>query len=44
MKAKDTCSSGVVICGMPHAVTETVKNNEILKRFKNFNITATEQY
>ena len=28
---------------MPHVVTETVKNNEFLKRFKNFYITATDQ-
>ena len=29
--------------GMPNDVTETDKNNEFLKRFKNFNITTTEQ-
>ena len=28
---------------MSHVVTETVENNEFLKRFKNFNITSTEQ-
>ena len=33
------CKAGVVFCGMPHVVTETVENNELLKRFKNFNIT-----
>ena len=35
----------MVVCGirMPHVVTETVENNEYFKRFKNFNITATEQ-
>ena len=32
-----------LVCGMPHVITETVENNELLKRFINLNITATEQ-
>ena len=28
---------------MPHVVTETVENNEFLKRFKYVNIKVTEQ-
>ena len=42
-EAKETCNTGTVVCGMSHVVTETVENNEFLKRFKNFNITSTEQ-
>ena len=28
---------------MTHVVTDTVENNELLKRFRNFNITGTAQ-
>ena len=33
----------MVLCRISHVVTETVENNKFLKRFKNFNITATGQ-
>ena len=32
-----------MVCWIPHIVTESVGNNEFLKRFKNFNITSTVQ-
>ena len=33
----------MVVYGIPYDVTETVENNEFLKRFENLNITAAEQ-
>ena len=29
-EAKETCNTGVVVCGIPHVVTETVQNNYFL--------------
>ena len=41
-EARETFNTGVVVCGIPHVVTDSVENNYLLKRYKNINITTTQ--
>ena len=43
MKQEKRVTTRVVVCGIPHVVTDTDENNDFLNSFNNLNITATEQ-